>query len=474
MSSTRPAPTRAWPLLLWSLQLAGPLGLAGAVLSVPDPVPARWLGALLLLCLWVLGALGVLASPRGRAWLDRSAAQLALCALTTLVMLAGAEGLLRALTRVDVDGNVFLGDQRLRPYQLPVSTIESRAAAYYASTETVLVEDPQLGWKPRPLGRNSLYAYDARSVRIDPEAPSAEPARAQPSLRILLFGDSFTHGDEVPYRDSWAYLLDEDLRAVGIEVQISNLGVGGYGMDQALLRWRAVADEISADLVIFGLMLADVPRNTFMIPPLAMRTGLPFSKPRFVLEGAELRLINSPAPPTRELADIVRNITRWPLVPYESAYDPADYAVRPWQRSRLARLAVHRIRDRLESDPLLRSDRRALARRIIDEFRDDVQRRGADFMVVSVPRRKYLRDRLKTGVLPGAEFLRELSADFLFVPTEEALYAARDDDSFRSLFMPHGHFSHAGNAIVAAQVAQAVRDWIAQRRTLRSDAGQRR
>jgi hypothetical protein len=464
LNSTRPGATRAWPLLIWSIQLAVPLCLAGALHSVSDPVPTRRLAALLLLGLWVLGTLGVLASRRGRAWLDRSAAQLALCALTTLVMLAGAEGLLRALTRADVDGNLFLGDQRLRPYQLPVRTIESKVAAYYASTETVLVEDPQLGWKPRPLGRNSLYAYDARSVRIDPQAPPPEPTRAQPPLRILLFGDSFTHGDEVPYRESWGYLLGEELRTVGVETQISNLGVGGYGMDQALLRWQAVAEEIPADLVIFGLQLVDVPRNTSMIPPIAMKTGLPFSKPRFVLAGAELRLINSPALPTRELADTVKNIARWPLAPHEGAYDPADYAVRPWQRSRLATLAVDRIHEILETDPLLTPDSQALARRIIDEFRDGVQRRGADFMIVSLPRRRYLRDRLEKGVQPGAAFLQELSADFHFVPTEEQLYTARTDDSFRSFFMPLGHFTRAGNAIVASQVAQAVRAWSARRR----------
>jgi hypothetical protein len=455
--------TRAWPLLVWSLQVLAPFSLVGVVLSVPDPVPARRRAALLLLGLWVLGALAALASRRVRAWLDRSAAQLALCGLTTLVVLAGAEAVLRALSRSDVDGNLYVGDTRLRPYQLPLRAIESRAATYYGSTETVLIEDPDVGWKPRPLGRNALYAYDARTVRIDPDASAPEPAPAQPPLRILLFGDSFTHGDEVPYRDSWGHLLGEELRAAGIAAQIQNLGVGGYGMDQALLRWRAVADELPADLVIFGLQLVDVERNTSMIPQLAMKTRLPFSKPRFVLAGAELRLVNSPAPPVRELADTVRNIARWPLARYESAYDPADYAARPWQGSRLASLVEQRIYELLTSDPFLPPEERALARRIVEEFRDDVQRRGADFMVVSLPRERYLRDRLETGALPGADFLRELSADFRFVGTEDRLHAARDGDSFRSFFMPGGHFTRAGNTIVAAQVAQAVREWSTQR-----------
>jgi lysophospholipase L1-like esterase len=53
--------------------------------------------------------------------------------------------------------------------------------------------------------------------------------------RIAVVGDSFTFGLEVRYEDTWPYQLE---RALGPEFRVLNLGVDGYGVDQAFLRYR--------------------------------------------------------------------------------------------------------------------------------------------------------------------------------------------------------------------------------------------
>ena len=67
-------------------------------------------------------------------------------------------------------------------------------------------------------------------------------ARVPPpgSLRIAAFGDSFTHGDEVPNEDTWQEIL---MRAHP-DVEAMNFGVGAYGLDQAFLHYQRDGADI--------------------------------------------------------------------------------------------------------------------------------------------------------------------------------------------------------------------------------------
>jgi len=72
--------------------------------------------------------------------------------------------------------------------------------------------DPDLGWDSYRNGK-----------RVGPPGFSACGS---------AFGDSFTHGDEVRDNEAWPFRLSELL---GCEVE--NFGVGGYGQDQAYLKY---------------------------------------------------------------------------------------------------------------------------------------------------------------------------------------------------------------------------------------------
>lgn len=456
--------TPRWPLLLWLSHLLIPLGLAIAVLRVNEPLPLRFAAGLLLSGGWLAAGFAVLASPRGRLRLARNRRQLVLCAVVLLFALGTAEWLVRALSERDADGNVFFRGDRLRPFHLPVRAIAAASAVYHASADTIVIEDPLLGWKPRPFGRNALYAYDGESIRIDPDATPAPEQPGPPPLRILLFGDSFTHGDEVPWRETWACLLAEELEQRGVAARIEDLGVQGYGMDQAFLRWRAEGARRRPDLVVFGLQLENASRNVNLIRMIAgLRTSLPFSKPRFVLDGTGLRLVNSPSLPLRQLADTVADFEHWPLHVHESTYHPEDYRSRPWHWSRLATVADQRIGEALAAGSLFSAESAAVSRRIIEAFGSDVRAQGVHFMIVSLPRGQNLREFAESGELPGREFLDEIAARFPLVETESAFVSAGGDDDFETLFMPGGHYALGGNALVARALAPAIQTWAARR-----------
>ena len=104
-----------------------------------------------------------------------------------------------------------------------------------------------------------------------------------------MYGDSYTYGAEVSDEDAWGNVL---ARQAGCRV--GNFGVGGYGTDQAVLRFETNRSD-SAAVSILGLFPVDILRNVNQYRHL--RTGespLGF-KPRFVVDGDSLRLLPIPS-----------------------------------------------------------------------------------------------------------------------------------------------------------------------------------
>jgi hypothetical protein len=143
------------------------------------------------------------------------------------------------------------------------------------------------GWAVRP-NVHELPAFphgivnsNSQGVRGRREYASPKPAGL---TRMLVFGDSFTFGDEVS--DDETYAADLERMLPGVEV--INLGVHGYGQDQMLLYLRQVVAQYEPDLVLLGFVFLDMQRNE-----LAFRD---FAKPRFDLVQGRLVLRNEPVP----------------------------------------------------------------------------------------------------------------------------------------------------------------------------------
>src|SRR5262249_33727466 len=145
--------------------------------------------------------------------------------------------------------------------------------------------------------------------------------------------------DEVLLEETWGRQLEDQLARRGVRAEVLNFGVGGYGIDQAFLRWRALGSRWQPHLVILGFVAEDVYRNVNLLRSFYYpATDLPFPKPRFVLDGAALHVVNDPALPPDALVDAVATFADSPLAPYEFFFRRADYAPTWWRRSRLAAL----------------------------------------------------------------------------------------------------------------------------------------
>ena len=165
------------------------------------------------------------------------------------------------------------------------------ALATGADPAGIGVFDGTLGWSLRPSavsedGRTHTNARGWRG-RID---LADHPGQGQ--LRIVCAGDSFTFCEEVADEEAWPHLLGERF---GARAEVANLGVGGYGTDQALLRFARDYPRAAVDVVFIGLLLENIGRNVNRYRPRWYpRAGSATAKPRFI-EGPEtLELIGIP------------------------------------------------------------------------------------------------------------------------------------------------------------------------------------
>ena len=151
--------------------------------------------------------------------------------------------------------------------------------------------DKKLGWEIKPYGHHVSQNYHANSLGLRLTSNSNKKYFIN-SKKILVVGDSMVHGDEVKDSDSWLWKLQQ---ICGSNFQILNGGVSGYGTDQAILRFEKLYKKIKPDIGILGITTTDLFRN-FNVCRNFIATGgdFPYPKPRFIIKGNDLKLIEPP------------------------------------------------------------------------------------------------------------------------------------------------------------------------------------
>jgi hypothetical protein len=81
------------------------------------------------------------------------------------------------------------------------------------------------------------------------------------SCRIGLFGDSFFFGLEADYKDTFGSLLEQRLREGGINAEVLNFAVGGFGTAEMLQTYEKFGFKFNPDIVIFSWEASDFNDN---------------------------------------------------------------------------------------------------------------------------------------------------------------------------------------------------------------------
>ena len=383
--------------------------------------------------------------------------------ITVLLTLAALEAVVRLGGETAADGQfVFMG-YVLEPYTTPAKKLRPKLEAYIENQdEATIIYDEWLGWAYRPNSTRQSGTFTINSVGLRSRREYSQTPPPD-TLRIALFGDSFTAGDEVSDDETWGQHLEMKLNQAGIRAEVLNFGVGGYGMGQAFLRWRRQGRHYGPDIVIFGFQPENLNRNVNIFRQLYRSvTSIPFSKPRFVLaeSGRGAELVNSPTIPVEQIMTVFESFGSHPLAEHEYYYQSREAASRWWSFSRLAAFLHAALMPKddegSQDDYGPASERGMLGKAIVDAFATDVKEHAADFFALYLPRKKDLR-RLHDGTAHPYQFLSDhLAAAYHYITFEDQM----DPSYLNHGWTRKGHYGPELNSIAAQAVADEIQSCI--------------
>jgi hypothetical protein len=324
------------------------------------------------------------------------------------------------------------------------------------STDGLLALDAVLGWRYRASHRDSLNTINAQGLR---GSRTYAPRPAPGVVRVAAFGDSFVYGNEVADADAWP--AQAERLFPGLEVL--DYGVGGYGVDQAYLRFCREGMALSPAIVLIGFATDDMRRLVNVYRRFISNREFPLVKPRFRFDDRGALVLVPNAAPQR--SDYVRYL-RDPravieLGKYDYWYQPAiyqeplyDYSATVrlltsvWLRVSNRYLARSRMYRRGEFNPS--STAFAIQLALFEQFVRRVRQAGARPLVVLLPDRESVA-RARRGERPILEPLVEAmtARGIPYVDLTRAFADPGAPGDVDDWFMKGGHYSPAGNAIVA-------------------------
>ncbi len=385
----------------------------------------------------------------------RAAFLAAFLLLSIAIAFAAGEIFVRALGKRDADGTFYFRGRPIPPFALPVRNAKRLIDEYLRDQTGYMAWDADLGWtnRPRSCTRDNKYCANSAGLRSDREYTKAIPPG---TLRVSLFGDSFIHGHDVNLPDSLAPQLEKALAARGVNAQALNFGVGGFGIDQAYLRYSRDGAKFDTDVIVEGLQLENVARHLMVFRLIAYpQSGIPFSKPRFYFEGPSLLVVNRPTIPPERVPDTLAHFDRSPLRRFEFFYTD-KYKPYWWRRSKLLATIAEFARKTDVPVDVMRPDGEGmqLTLAILKQFQNDVRVTGKPFFLVYLPLKDNLAAQLRGESDPWAPLLALFRKDFTIVDPTPRLLAIAKQKGVDAV--APGHYSADGNRAVAEALAEAI------------------
>ena len=306
--------------------------------------------------------------------------------------------------------------------------------------------DPDLGWDIKPIARNLVEGK---------------------TYLAQAYGDSFTQGAEVEDAGTW-----QDQFEAMTGRAILNLGCGGFGLDQAVLKFEKYGSRFATPYVILGFNSPEYRRLVSYHSFFHFKydiTQLYAFKPIFVDEGAGPRLVKPPCDNAPCLYDAL--VHRTPeLDAFMQAHDfwYRDYLAKPAFRfpytlsfARAFPFWLHmRGEHRGQEDYFfVNSWALQLAKHLTDRFAARCESTGAKPLCLILNRPTDLR-LARTGVRwdqPLLDHFRERNIPFVDT-TAYILEKCAHLPDFRLLTAPDDHFNEEGNKLIAEALAEYFRD----------------
>jgi hypothetical protein len=327
---------------------------------------------------------------------------------------------------------------------------------------------PVLGWRYAPHFRNQSQHMNSHALRSSREYEAVPP----PSIiRVAAFGDSFVYGNEVRNPESWPALIERE--DPGIEVL--NYGVGGYGLDQAYLRFTLEGAALNPAVVIIGFTPDDLGRVVNVYRRFLGASEPPLFKPRYVFDDhGDLRVLPTPIREPHDYERLLQNphdVLKYSE--HDSWYKPAVYqnplydwsaAVRvcSWLWTRMNRRYLDP--DRFRTGDIFNESSSAFRINValFKMFTRAVREYGATPLIVILPDRESV-ERAQTDARVSYEpLLHHLQSSQL--PYADALdaFEALPGGDVSRWFARGGHYSYEGNKVVADWLRPQIRQLVGE------------
>ena len=290
--------------------------------------------------------------------------------------------------------------------------------------------DELLGWMHIPdlviddlYGEGASFQTNAQGLRATQDYTTEVPPD---TYRVICLGDSFTMGYGVGDDDTFPAQMETR----GDGLQVLNMGMGGFGLDQDYLWYMRDGVRFDADLLLFAFIDLDFRR---------MQTSLfqgDYPKPLLVMDDGALSVTNVPVPP-------VFGASRWQRFHARSALGRLLAGEPPAELGRPATVDADTLPDT------------EVAGAVFLELQRVCAERGQDLVLAYLPRSFTLDSEPKPVVEWLDGFTREhglafvnLTADFQSLPAPQLASYFRPRDA---------HYSPTGNRFVADRLLRHLR-----------------
>lgn len=377
---------------------------------------------------------------------------LALNLVAILLIFLGSEVVVRAFSVSQLTGTWF-GSTLLLPKDWEdVKARHREILALVRDDLSYFVLDDLLGWAPGRGRRSSDGQYSTSLEGFRSASAGVSYAARPPGPRVAIVGDSFTFGLEVPFESSWGAVLE---RSLGPDATVLNLGVDGYGVDQALLRYERDARSWKPAVAILGFIEHDLLRSTSVYSFVTFpEWGFPFSKPHFAVRDGKLTLLTERLLNPSQILD-TESIADLPFIADDPGYDPSEWEGHVYDAS----FAVRFVRSRFRRWPAPKAETHAnvaqLNTELVLRFIRVVESDGAVPLVMFFPARTDLDGEARPD--RDAMLAALQKAGVKVVDLRECVGNVGVDNAF---IPGHYHYSAAGNAAVAQCLAPYVREGI--------------
>ena len=313
--------------------------------------------------------------------------------------------------------------------------------------------DPHLGWGAET---NQSGKVTNLSPRPDPSFTPNQPPCAS------VYGDSFTFGtgNGVGPDNTYPHHL-----GLNLGCPVHNYGIGAYGSDQSLMLFRAQSDLDNASLVIVGHLTENILRNVNQYRTLLYPQSVEGFKPRFLLDGNQLRFVPVPVSSAKDFLVLEQNPSL--ALPYDAFVDrplrsfPYTISLFHWllKDQHVRAKLLNRPRYLTFYEPEHPAKGLQITIKILATFVEDAHVQGKIPIVLIIPVADDLKYAQQKGIWPEQTLVDGLTEIGIYtIHAGPAILDNLNGSDPCTLYQPcNGHFNATGYKLLADIVSNEIR-----------------